>query len=74
MKPEVKFLPNMDSIYMALQIGGGFSVFDNHERILNSEDILHFDLDEKQHISFVCEQNCDKYISDFIDFCTGLGF
>lgn len=72
--PQIRFFPNMDSIYMALQIGDGFCVFDNHERILNSEDILHFDLDEKQAISFICHSKKNKIVSDFISYCMKLKF
>ena len=74
MSPNVRFLPNMDSIYMALQIGDGFSVFDNHERILNSDDILHFDLEETQYISFVCHETQPKFIADFVSFCLDVKF
>ncbi|MCI8342815.1 MAG: LysR family transcriptional regulator [Firmicutes bacterium] len=72
--PKVRFLPNVDSIYMALQIGDVFCVSDNHERYLNSGNMLHFDLKETQFISLVSHEMCTKSVLEFIDFCLGLDF
>lgn len=72
--PKIKFLSSMDSIYMALQIGTGFSVFDNHERILNSGDIEHFDLEETQAVSMVAHDEIPKLVREFIKYCLSLNF
>ncbi|MCD8036851.1 MAG: LysR family transcriptional regulator [Clostridiales bacterium] len=70
--PKIKFLSSMDSIYMALQIGAGFSIFDNHERILNSNDIEHFDLEETQEISMVVSDEMSKNVTEFVNYCLSL--
>lgn len=74
MSPETKFLSSMDSIYMALQMGTGFSVFDNHERILKSVDIEHFDIEEKQPISMVTSENMNRSLRELVDYCMDMKF
>ena len=70
--PKIQFLSSLDAITMALQMGEGYTISDNHERILNNKDIQYFNLEEKQSISIVSKENPPLLISQFLSLCKNI--
>lgn len=68
-QPKVQFLSSLDAITMALQMGEGFAISDNHERILNNKDIVFFNLPETLSISIVTKEHPPLFLSQFLSLC-----